>query len=270
MQTLKFLAPFLVPVAVFFLLYDQETLLFASAILFVLFFPWLLVRLWACRPLADKELQERLERVCETGHFKHAGLLEWGVMKHRLTAAILGLLPAVRYVLFSQPILTNLSPNALSAVLAHEIGHTYRKHLLIYPFIFFGMLLFASTLADAAPFESELFRLALWIALATLYFRFVFGFFSRLFERQADLHGLHLGLPLAWMLEALESVALYSKEAFQLPNWHHYSLKERIEFLKKVEIDCTLALKHHQMTKKCVTLYFLLLAMICFLLYVVA
>ena len=38
---------------------------------------------------------------------------------------------------------------------------------------------------------------------ALLYFRYVFGFFSRIFERQADLHIFQVGLDPANLIESL-------------------------------------------------------------------
>ena len=56
-------------------------------------------------------------------------------------AAIVGVVPRLRYVMFTKRIQKELSGDSIEAVLAHEIGHNYHRHLLVYPFILFGMIL---------------------------------------------------------------------------------------------------------------------------------
>ena len=46
--------------------------------------------------------------------------------------------------------------------------------------------------------------------IAMLYFRIVFGYFSRLFERQADLYVFEAGVPHYYMLQALDYIGVAS------------------------------------------------------------
>lgn len=79
-----------------------------------------------------------------------------------------------------------------------------------------------------------------------LYYRIVYGLFSRLFERQADLHVFALGVPPEAMIEALDNVGIGTGFTHLVPNWHHYRIKERIDFLKQAMLDPSLVAKHHR------------------------
>lgn len=205
----------------------------------VIFYPPLLILCWRCKPLSDPKLKERLDEVASKAGFSHAGFKVWNISGS--TAAIVGVIPFFRYVLLTNPLICRLSPEALEAVVAHEIGHSQHHHLLFAPFILSGCLL--PLLAVDSP---SLPFFIFYAIFALLYFRFVFGFYSRLFERQADLHGLKCGIPLSNMADALDQVGIASGSSHRKPSWHHYSLYERIEFLKAVEANPALEKEHHR------------------------
>jgi len=218
--------------------------------------------IWQCKPLKDEEplLTEQLELLCKKASFKHAGIKIWTVMNDSLTAAIIGLLPKFRYVMFTKKLIKTVSETAILAILAHEIGHGFRKHLLIYQFIilglFFSLILLESILGGLLP--SFIF-FVLYVSTVLLYFRFVFGFFSRMFERQADLHVYELDLDPKFMIEALDQVAKASGNIHSIPCWHHYSIHDRIDFLNKTIENPSLIKKHHAFVKKACVLYFITL-----------
>lgn len=232
-------------------------ILFAS-FLMILFFPFMIQRIWRCQPLdhENRELATKFEMICKKANFKHAGIKTWGLLDDSLTAAIIGIIPRVRYILFTKKILKQLSFNALSAILVHEIGHSYRKHLLIYPFIIAGIFFVLSNFENA--FESTLPAFIFFIAYVLIiifYFRIVFGFFSRIFEREADLHVYVLNMNPEYMIEALDRVATLSGNIHLMPCWHHYSIQERIDFLKATIKDPSLIKKHHSFVKKALFFY---------------
>ena len=235
-----------------------------------------MVRIWQCEPLGESPLKERLEALCAKVHFAHAGFKTWGVMDKAMTAAIVGILPRLRYILFTKRLLRELSPQAVEAILAHEMGHNYRRHLLIYPLIFFGMVLIMSFVSTCCleplskMFQGLLFPFVLFAIYALilwLYFRYVYGFFSRQFERQADLHVFALGIAPEAMIEALDGVGVGTGFTHLAPNWHHFSLQERIDFLKAAMRDPQLVERHHAKVKWAIILYLSLLALGGFLLW---
>ncbi len=248
--------------------------------LLLAFLPPLIIRIWQCRPLSNTALKQRLEKLCEKASFKHGGMLEWSILNQSLTAAIVGVVPRLRYVLFTKRLEEELKPEAIEAILAHEIGHSQWHHLLIYPFIFFGMVvslgIFSLLFSEAtltwfsihseqnpSPFWIILYPVVVFISFALFiwfYFRYVVGFFSRLFERQADLHGFSLGLPHQSMVQALDDVAIATGFTHMIPNWHHYSIQERIDFLQAAAKTPSMIQAHHRRVKRYLFFYFLLLA----------
>lgn len=282
-RQIKILVPFTIPfVAIVFLLDGlkfapgtlSETYLFFASITVILtmllFLPTLICQTWGCMEMHDRETKCRLEEICRKAGFKHGGIKEWTVMNNSPTAAIIGILPRFRYVLFSRYLLHALPSQAIDAILAHEIGHSQRRHLMIYPLIILGML--ASSLLTGMGVEWLLrdwhhpyykpVVLFLAFALAIgIYFRLIFGFFSRQFERQADLHVAKLGLPIEDMITALDEVGVNSGNSHDAPSWHHFSISQRMDFLKKCISNPSLIERHHRNVKIWVGLYLIFLAL---------
>lgn len=287
-RQMKLVLPFALPILLFTLFADLidslnpsllETTWFQVAhlifflLLIGLFIPPIICYLWECEPL-HKSHQEKLDLICKKARFSHAGFKTWHGLAATPTAAILGLFPAFRYILFTPALLNALSPEALEAVLAHEIGHNKHKHLLWFPIILFGMLLFATLLMQLIfifhNFQNPFLLFFLYAVFTAFYFRFVFGYFSRLFERQADLHGMGLGISLKAMQQALNTIGIITGNSHHLPSWHHFSLHERISFLQQVEKEPILATWHHQKVRFANALLLFFVGFSCLLLYFIS
>lgn len=245
----RFILPFSLPylIAAPFTLFLNETwsliLIGLTTVSLFAFFPYFVQKIWRSKPLPEGELKEELSVLCEKAHFKHGGLLEWKILSNMMTAGVMGVVPHFRYVLFTPSLLRSLNPNAIKAVLAHEMGHHHYRHLLIFPFLLLGLLMTASLAASYIenPYASNL----LFIGVALLFFRYVGGYFSRLFERQADLYALELGIPADDVIEALDDIGNYTGKSHNTPSWHHFSIQERIDFLRDVQRDPKIVSKHH-------------------------
>lgn len=295
-QQLRMLIPFALPFILFMgfldvvqfilpekwqtLLFDEEnhtgiliftllSLLVMGIILLVL--PMFIQKIWSTVPMEDSPLKTRLEKLCRKAHFSCAGIMIWTTMNHALTAAIIGVIPRFRYVMFTGRLIRELPEESIEGILAHEIGHSYRKHLLILPCIIFGMVILAGLFSligsDAIDriFGLEeilypntlawniLYPFCLFVPYAVLiavYFRYVFGYFSRLFERQADLHVYELGLSPIHLIQALDYLGTATGNTHSQPNWHHFSIQERIDFLNACERNPALIEQHHNRVKK--------------------
>jgi tetratricopeptide (TPR) repeat protein len=105
------------------------------------------------------------------------------------------------------------------------------------------------------------FLLALPILVSmVVYFRYVMGFFMRHFERQADLYSaLIMGSP-GETISSLEKIAIMSGKIRDLPSWHHFSIRQRVDTLWKFLRDPGLIRKHNRFVSLCFALY--LVAMI--------
>jgi Zn-dependent protease with chaperone function len=208
---------------------------------------------WECKPFESSERVNELKRFLNEMHFKYGGLLRWPLFEGRMmTAAIMGIVPRLRYILITDSLMETLNLDELKAVLAHEAGHAKFRHLLFYVifllgymFISFGLYdifsyilaslpYFIKAFGENKPYAANVFYMVLSIPILLsmfIYFRFLLGFFMRNFERQADLYSSDvMGTPFH-TVNSLEKIALFSGKTRDLPSWHHFSIKERVECL---------------------------------------
>lgn len=220
---------------------------------FVLFGPWLIVRMWGCEPLADDSVKAELERFCSDHAFRTGGLLLWSVFGPEvLTAGVVGILPGLRYILITSGLLKALNIEELKGVVAHEMGHVRKKHMLIFVLLLVLFIPFASEMSDTltllalsnrtifnwsvstgdlAASSFSFFSSLPVIVLMVLYFRYIFGYFLRNSERQADLYAMELLGDPRPLISSLEKIAYRSGRIENLPSWHHFSIRQRIDFV---------------------------------------
>jgi Zn-dependent protease with chaperone function len=220
----------------------------------VLWFPNLLVKAMGCRPLPAGEDREIAERFSRRLGIEFKEICLWPFFEGKvLTAGVMGLTKHSRYLLLTPALLAALNPVELEAVLAHEVGHLKKYHLLLYLLLFlgFGILLQLGLqpliygLLNSQFFYELLFGLESnpetmltiltglpMVVLALLYFRFIFGFFMRNFERQADLYAYRVIGRVEPLVTVLEKIAWLSGHGRDQPNWHHFGLGQRIDYLE--------------------------------------
>ncbi|MBN2231641.1 MAG: M48 family metalloprotease [Deltaproteobacteria bacterium] len=216
--------------------------------------PPLTIRLWGCRPLPEGPIRRRIADLCRREGIGYRKIMLWpGTDGRMATAAVMGPLAWARYLLVTPELLELLTPDEVEAVMAHEIGHVRHRHLLIYMLFFLSLFLlnyafldlFIGWLLTAAPIhrllhaaggqQTSVLSLLTMIPLLVIYlvyFRYIFGFFLRHFERQADLHvfaALGTAAPLAG---AFAKLAWLTGDDGSRSNWHHYTLPERLAFLE--------------------------------------
>jgi len=233
---------------------EGQIIFFAGCItLLMVFMPGVIQYWWGCKPLKASEKTGQLEAFLRDKGFKYRHLLRWPIFEGRMmTAGIMGIVPRYRYILITDSLLEILSTQELEAVLAHEMGHARYCHLPFYGLFFLGFMVLSFGLSDlffylfyAHPFSIKmfsgmdlkavnLFYLILSIPmLMTLlvYFRYVMGFFMRNFERQADLYSAVIMDTCKHIISSLEKIAYLSGKSRDLPSWHHFSIRERVEYL---------------------------------------
>jgi Zn-dependent protease with chaperone function len=230
-------------------------------ILVLIFFPPLVRRLWNCAELEDGPLKEHLIAFCRRQNFD-ATLCVWPLYEGRLiTAAVLGMMPGLRYILLTPALMQNLNMGELEAVMTHEIGHIKYRHLLLYVLLIGGFSLVAGLLAEPVLYLSLsmdwIFQLIAkelvsaetvimlvgglpLLLLLLLYFRFVFGYFIRNFERQADLYVYKILGSGRQLISAFEKIVVTSGMRADKPNWHHFGIGERIAQIELCEQDPSL------------------------------
>lgn len=246
-----------------------------------IFFPFLIKTWWQCRPIPEGAKQAELEDFCRKMGDPFRATFLWPAFGGKLlTAGVMGLVRRFRYLLITPALLEILDIDELIGVVAHEIGHIRKKHLFFYLFFFAGYILLAvllgqwisvQTLSHPAildwlhswkAYSEDLYSLLQILPIALgliLYFRFLFGYFMRNFERQADLFALEvLGSPRP-LIQSLEKIGLASGQTRNLPSWHHFSIAQRVDFLEKVSRQPELAKRHHKKIYWSVTLFVFLL-----------
>ena len=237
-----------------------------------LFGPAIIQRFWRCKPLQAGPHRTQIEALCRRARLNYSDILLWPIFEGRMiTAGVMGLIRQFRYILVTRSLLQRLTPYEIEAVIAHEIGHVKKKHLLFYLVFFVGYMLISYALFDLSIYAmiylsplidwiyhtgldqatvlSALFSLVI-ITAFLLYFRFIFGYFMRNFERQADIFVFDLLGTAAPLITTLEKIALSSGEPDDKPNWHHFSIRERIDYLKRCIADPSWIARHHTKVKR--------------------
>ena len=242
-----------------------------------LFGPAIIQQFWQCRPLQPGIHRTRIETLCRNARLGYKNILMWPIFEGRIiTAGVMGLVKRFRYILVTDALLAHLSPEEIDAVVAHEIGHVKRKHLLLYLLFFAGYMFISYTLFDlviyasiyAKPFIVWLQRagmdqtvvmpatFSIFIILAfLLYFRYVFGYFMRNFERQADIYVFDLLGTAVPLVTTLQKIAAASGQPSDKPNWHHFSIKERTDYLKRCILDRSWIARHNLKVRRSLLVY---------------
>ena len=267
----------------------------AGEVSYILFFviavsvfgPVLIQRLWGCRPLAPGPDRQRIEKTCRMADLKYKDILVWNLFGGGMvTAGVMGIVGRFRYILVTPALLACLDDDEIQGVILHEIGHVYYRHMLFYlvffagfiacNFVFFEplmlMIYLITPLYGGVAFlglnqdtAHAVVTCLVLIGLFILYFRFIFGLFMRHFERQADLHIFKYTDSPSALISTFYKIASLSRQSIDKPNWHHFSIGQRIGFLEKCRLDPGLVSRHHGKVKKMVAGYVLMVGALFFL-----
>ncbi|MBA4186937.1 MAG: hypothetical protein C0467_02860 [Planctomycetaceae bacterium] len=166
----------------------------------ILFMPLLIKPLLGLKSMPVGVHRARLETLAARLHFRCTDFLLWSTHGATANAMIVGLLPRVRYVIFTDRILDELPPDELDAVFGHEVGHAKHGHIWLYA-LFLGLsmtVLAAVLLLLDQQLGAAGVKLPEWakdwialppVMLVAIYIFLVFGYLSRRCERQADVYG---------------------------------------------------------------------------------
>jgi Zn-dependent protease with chaperone function len=244
--------------------------------------PAFIQKFWQCRPLDNRIIRLRIEFMCKKAKMGFKDVLIWPLFGGKMiTAGVMGLIRQFRYILVTPALIDLLNPIEIDAVIAHEIGHIKQKHLLFYLCFFIGYIVIAFSLMDLVLYlliylgavygfisndpEIDSVFVSLCFSFSTIlifliYFRYIFGFFMRNFERQADIFAFTtIGSPQP-LISTFEKISLSSGQSPGKPNWHHFSIQERISYLIKCAADRKWIDRHNSKIKKGFLIY--LIAMV--------
>jgi Zn-dependent protease with chaperone function len=260
--------------------YGETSLLVVFFFFIALAYPPLLMKIWACRPMAQGAAREHMVSFCRRLNLHYHDIMIWPLFGGQMvTAGVVGFVARFRYILVTPGLLANLSDLEIDAVLAHETGHVKRYHMQLYLFVLLGfsviinplytLFLYAAFRGDwlyhwadlsamSAPALLELILPVGILVVLVLFLRFVFGFFMRNFERQADLYAFTTFGGGAAISAALEKVAWLSGDIRALPSWHHFGISQRVDFLAGCDANPALVARHHRKVYQALGLYCLL------------
>jgi hypothetical protein len=236
--------------------------------------PWILRLVLGLRPLPEGPLRSRLLATAKRLNFRFSNILLWDTRGGVANAMVAGILPLPRYVLLTDRLIADLTPEEVEAVFGHEIGHVKHRHMLYYlSFLLLSLTVLGLGMKDFLPQELSIERqdLAVIPLVGALgaYIFLVFGFLSRRCERQADIYGCRAvscsrrdcldhaeGVELApagrglcptgirTFIDALEKVAFLNGISRDRPgwlqSWQHSTIARRVDFLQQVLKDPTL------------------------------
>lgn len=249
------------------------------------FGPFLIQKLWRCRSMEPGPARERIQQLCSRAGLRYADILKWELFGgSMITAGVMGLVAKFRYILVTPALINLLEPHEVDAVIAHEIGHVQKNHILFYLFFFAGyiacvyslfdpallLIYYSQPLFDLVGFAgldhetaSMIFFSGILIAVFLVYFRYVFGFYMRNFERQADLHVYTLLGNSDALITTFYKIVRFSRQSADKPSWHHYSISQRINFLKQCQAEPARVLGHHRKVKIMVLGYAAAMVLVC-------
>jgi STE24 endopeptidase len=211
--------------------------------------------------LAPGPLRDDLESLARSAGIGVREIWVWPTDGLVANAAVIGVLPRLRCVMLSDALLECMPREQVLAVMAHELGHVMRRHLLwLLPVILACWALaglVAAPLAEwayhaLAPEVGEGSRESLVGALVLARDASVlvlglaaFGYASRRFERQADADAVRLlseragsgettPAAVAAMSGALASVAFLNRVPPERPSWRHGSIAWRRRYLAQL------------------------------------
>lgn len=166
---------------------------FVAIGLIFLLSPLVLSRVLPTETLPAGPLRSRLEATCRRLNLGYRDILIWRTHFTLVNAAVMGVVPQVRYILLSDLLLETMDDRQVEAVFAHEVGHVVHRHMAWYVLFIVVFMLAAQGLGDALTPFAEAARFPAWLpwdlvaGLVTMAgFVLVFGSLSRRFERQAD------------------------------------------------------------------------------------
>lgn len=235
---------------------------FGGVIVLLAVMPLVLRRIWRTTSLGPGPLRDRLDALCRRQGVRCRDYLVWHTHTGLINGAMVGIIPQLRYILLTEPLLQRLPIDQVEAVMAHEVAHARRWHLpwlLIVLMSTLGLAWAASAMAFSSgayllhlPPNEQLSGLVNTASLvaAVAVALFVFSWVSRKFERQADAFGAqHLSgmarrgaekgatidAPAAEaMIGALSAVANINRIPTRKFSWRHGSIRGRQDRLREI------------------------------------
>ncbi len=245
----------------------ESILTFGPAIVVLVFSPAILRHVLQTERLPESRLRRSLATLAEKTGVRCREILLWRTQHNMGNAAVMGMIPRVRFVMLSDLLLESMTDLQIQAVFAHELGHVKHRHLLW--FVAFFLTALGCLTGVSGIIESALHLHGSWreaydvlsvLGSAAVMFT-AFGFMSRWFERQADVFAaraiqrwadltvdmpdvpspvpMNLGSDV--FASALHRVAVVNNIPIEARNFTHGSIDSRIRFIRRFGRDTEVA-----------------------------
>jgi len=221
-----------------------------------IFAPLLITYFWDCKPLPEGGLKHEIQELCQSQGVGFRNIMSWNAMNGGLvTAGVMGLFSRFRFLLLTPSLINLLNRDEILGVVSHEIGHVKKKHLLLYFLFFIGFILLlagfvdrllllflGSSLGISLIVDSQgavnvtaynFLRAMTSLVFFVVYVRYVFGYFMRNFERQADAYCFEAGIDPHHLIASFMKLGFALGDDGKKSNWHHFNIAQRIDFLQR-------------------------------------
>ncbi len=271
---------------------DYEALVhLPGPIAIFIFAPLILKNIWQTVPLPNSPLRTSLLNLCKKYKIKITQILLWQTNGSLINAAVIGLIPQIRYILMSDALLDQLSEDQTKAVMAHEIAHIKFKHMLTlglsafaafilaeriaFPLTFYTLTLFNQSLPTPYTIYQDTINIISLIPILIIWYH-LFGYASRRMERQADTFAvIHLSQEnpnpespntitqqaAQTMQNALGAIAKLNHSKPEKHTWRHGSITSRQNYLQTLPNTPQKTPKVYK-TVKYITLFSLLIVIL--------
>jgi Zn-dependent protease with chaperone function len=236
-----------------------EAVRLIGTFLIIIVTPALMRFVWDTVRIGPGPLADQVHAMCRRYRVRVGGPLLWRTRGTMVNGAILGVFYPLRFMLLTDALLERLGPAQVEAVMAHEVAHVRRRHLIwlavcivstviVAAWCLTGALWALHIVTHAIPSETTVSVASTLIGLAGA--GMVFGLVSRRFEWQADAFAVqHLSTTqgpsdhqqarvtpeaVTTMASALQSVADLNGIAANKPSWRHGSIRQRQERLRRL------------------------------------
>jgi STE24 endopeptidase len=242
----------------------EPMILMCSSISVFVIAPAILKHVLRTQPLPDSPLRKKLEEMCRRSRLRYRDILVWRTDNNMGNAAVMGILPWIRYILLSDLLLETMTDEQVEAVFAHEVGHIVHRHMAWYVVLVVILMLGMSAPAETIKHLLGTSGLPAWLvsridivmeAAGVAIFFGLFGVLSRRFERQADVYAArtienlraaadtiarpsHVGeYGAAVFASALHRVAIINNIPIGARNFSHGSIAARMKYLHNLSGD---------------------------------
>lgn len=239
-------------------------------LIFAIFAPVLISRLWDCKPMENTEIKETITAFCRSRKVRFKQIMSWNALNGGLvTAGVMGLIYPFRYLMITPELMKLLNKDEIMGVVSHEVGHVKKKHLLYYLVFLMGfavlgvgliewVLVLGFVVLPGSLIASGAYNyISIFISLFffIVYFRFVFGYFMRNFERQADMYCFEAGIDPNHLISSFEKLGGHVGDDGKKSNWHHYNIPQRIGFLRECMEAPQQIVKHNKKVKRALGIF---------------